>query len=686
MDKWFEKYNIAKDYYLEYGNLLVPDKFMYKNINLGNWIYLQRKSYKDKNLLEEKQRLLNEIGMVWNPIEDTWNYYYDVACKFKNEFNTLVIPVSFVYLDCNIGKWISHQRQRYKKKIISYEQIKKLESIGMVWDASNNNISTSFPEQAIFFYIKKIFNDAINRYNDLGFELDIYIPSLNTAIEYDGFVWHLDNNNDIKKNKKCLKHNINLIRIREDGLEELYDENIKILKINRGYSNLEKIINDLFKMLNVNNIPKIDLLKDRNIIIQNYINVYNNQWNNMFLIAKKYHEENGNLINIHDSKVDKWIKHQRQRYNGTRNPLNKEQIEKLESIGMIWDVYKTQWEDYYKIVKDFYLENGNLDIKNSLNYKQQNIGGWISSQRNLYKNNKLSKERIFKLNEIGMIWDASIDVDEIWNNHFELAKKYYEEHGNLDIPIRKKYQDIRLGAWINKMRNEKNKLSTEQVLRLESIGMIWNVHKNKWFKNYDMLLNYYNKNGNIMIPFDYIIDGVRLGEWLKRQMGNRQKLNSEQIKLLENLNVVWERNSNKWDYMFEIAKKYYEEYGNLLVNTHSIYMDENLGYWINHQRDDFQKKDSHQANVNFTNERIEKLESIGMIWDVSSYLWEKNYNILKKYYEKYGNIDMASSTEFENIKIGKWLQNQKSSFRGYKGRKQLTKEQIDKLNNMNIKW
>ena len=62
------------------------------------------------------------------------------------------------------------------------------------------------------------------------------------------------------------------------------------------------------------------------------------------------------------------------------------------------------------------------------------------------------------------------------------------------------------------MRNEKNKLSTEQVLRLESIGMIWNVHKNKWFKNYDMLLNYYNKNGNIMIPFDYIIDGVRLGE------------------------------------------------------------------------------------------------------------------------------------------------------------------------------
>ena len=51
-----------------------------------------------------------------------------------------------------------------------------------------------------------------------------------------------------------------------------------------------------------------------------------------------------------------------------------------------------------------------------------------------------------------------------------------------------------------------------------------------------------------------------------------------------------------------------------------------------------------------------------------------------------GNEVIKASTEFENIKIGKWLQNQKSSFRGYNGRKQLTKEQIDKLNNMNIKW
>ena len=42
--------------------------------------------------------------------------------------------------------------------------------------------------------------------------------------------------------------------------------------------------------------------------------------------------------------------------------------------------------------------------------------------------------------------------------------------------------------------------------------------------------------------------------------------------------------------------------------------------------------------------------------------------------------------EYKNIKLGKWLQNQKSSYKGYKGRKKLTEEQIIKLEKLNIKF
>lgn len=49
---------------------------------------------------------------------------------------------------------------------------------------------TSFPEQALFFYIKRLYSDAINRYVFNKKEIDIFIPSIKTGIEYNGYFSH----------------------------------------------------------------------------------------------------------------------------------------------------------------------------------------------------------------------------------------------------------------------------------------------------------------------------------------------------------------------------------------------------------------------------------------------------------------------------------------------------------------
>lgn len=79
---------------------------------------------------------------------------------------------------------------------------------------------TSFAEQAVFYYVKKLYPDAISRYTSsfLGrMELDIYIPSIKYAIEYDGEAWH--KRDTIKreqlKYKRCQENGIKLIRLRE---------------------------------------------------------------------------------------------------------------------------------------------------------------------------------------------------------------------------------------------------------------------------------------------------------------------------------------------------------------------------------------------------------------------------------------------------------------------------------------
>ena len=87
---------------------------------------------------------------------------------------------------------------------------------------------TSFAEQAVFFYVKQLYPDAISRYKAdfLGqFELDIYIPSTKYAIEYDGEAWHKQDKIDREKRKYkiCKEHGITLIRMREQ-MPELGEE------------------------------------------------------------------------------------------------------------------------------------------------------------------------------------------------------------------------------------------------------------------------------------------------------------------------------------------------------------------------------------------------------------------------------------------------------------------------------
>ena len=78
------------------------------------------------------------------------------------------------------------------------------------------HLQSSFPEQALFFYIKQLFPDAVNKYIYSGQkEIDIYIPSLKIGIEHDGVNWHTNPKKDEQKNIELKAMGIDLIRVRE---------------------------------------------------------------------------------------------------------------------------------------------------------------------------------------------------------------------------------------------------------------------------------------------------------------------------------------------------------------------------------------------------------------------------------------------------------------------------------------
>ena len=132
---------------------------------------------------------------------------------------------------------------------------------------------TSFAEQAVFYYIKKRFPDAVNRFKDIfdnGMELDIFVPSIALAIEYDGVAFHKNNKieREERKYQICKQHNIKLIRIKEQKLDEIWDSGYDIAdKIyqteydGKDILKLEDTIRCLIQGL-ILSTPKIDIKKD----------------------------------------------------------------------------------------------------------------------------------------------------------------------------------------------------------------------------------------------------------------------------------------------------------------------------------------------------------------------------------------------------------------------------------------
>lgn len=173
----------------------------------------------------------------------------------------------------------------------------------------NSGRQTSFAEQAFYFYIKKLYPDAINRYTEIfdnRMELDIFIPSIGLAIEYDGVFWHKNKSREKIKYQYCQKNNIKLIRIKE-AQSDCWDIADKIYHTDNldDRKNLQNLIIfvlqdiELWRGTFMFRYPDVNLERDRNEILNLY---HTQQLENSLekthpkLIEEWHYSKNGTLL------------------------------------------------------------------------------------------------------------------------------------------------------------------------------------------------------------------------------------------------------------------------------------------------------------------------------------------------------------------------------------------------------
>ena len=184
----------------------------------------------------------------------------NIAAEWDYESNNGKLPKEFSNSSDYDANWICPLGHKYTAKICARTDKRKPSGC----PECNKYTQTSFPEQAVFYYIKQVFPDAVNKYRDKSLklsELDIYIPSKKIGIEYDGFAWH-KHSKKLEENKYnvCKKNGIKLIRLRESTKESfnnaICDVSIYSDYINTRYSGLDACILSLLEYfeipLNVN--------------------------------------------------------------------------------------------------------------------------------------------------------------------------------------------------------------------------------------------------------------------------------------------------------------------------------------------------------------------------------------------------------------------------------------------------
>lgn len=141
------------------------------------------------------------------------------------------------------------------------------------------------------------------------------------------------------------------------------------------------------------------------------------------------------------------------------------------------------WDDWYLLAKEFYISEHHLRIP--VKYKTPNgflLGRWIERQRAAYHQRgtyKIDARRIYLLNQIEMIW--TVGVRTKWDVWYGYCKEYYLHNGNIDIPKDFICNHVALGEWIGYQRKcfHKKKLSSQKRIKLEALGMNWQIRNRK---------------------------------------------------------------------------------------------------------------------------------------------------------------------------------------------------------------
>jgi hypothetical protein len=261
-----------------------------------------------------------------------------------------------------------------------------------------------------------------------------------------------------------------------------------------------------------------------------------------------------------------------------------------------------------------------------------------------------------------------------WHVMFRRLVAHRKKYGSANV--RRTYKDDpKLATWVNSQRTSYRKkgLSEERINRLESIGFVWK-DREAWDQMFRKLVSYKKKHNSTIAPIRYVRD-PKLGNWVSRQRTfySNKTIPIDRINRLESIGFVWDPCGEKWIEFFYKLVAYKKQHKS--TNVPNRYAeDPKLGSWVSSQR-------TFYNNKTISIDRINRLESIGFVWDPLDTRWMEMYQKLMGYKKQYKSTKVPQQY-IEDPQLGLWSHTQRASYRNNK----LSDKRTELLNSINFVW
>ncbi len=443
---WDSMYLLAKGYYEKHHNLDIEKRYKTpEGYALGSWLDTQRRVRSGKIhgiLTEERREKLDSIGMDWRGKYDlAWDKYYNALCKYKYEFGNIDIKANYVTPDgIELGAWISNLRtaknSRRRGYYLTDERIAQLNTLGMIWGKLDYQWEKYY-QACMDYYVKhNDLNVPSNYKTSDGLRIGAWLGRMRKARDgrlkgaqtltkdqiqrldaigmewQDSFTQRWEYGYAKAKEYYAQHDNIDVptMYMTEDGFP--------LGKWLKGHVQTNDKTGRLSIKLTPERKAKLDAL--------GFKWDTEDSWARRIAACKEYKAEHGDL-NVSQQYVTtdgiwlgKWLYECRRAYKGELNQrqksLTEEQIQELDALGMDWRTpAERAWEEKYQaataMLEKMKLMNitaksdgtNSKAIRTAFNAEyppSHSLRQWISRQKSLLRQGKLSNEQINKLHAL----------------------------------------------------------------------------------------------------------------------------------------------------------------------------------------------------------------------------------------------------------------------------------------------